>query len=292
VTDVPTRVIHVGDDLEVRVVTEATVVSQVVVGPGRRQFAVVSGDPAGDGGGHLSVAEFHSLDEPEVRRLELRGWQEPLIATWQGDVVTLPAPPEASTLLRSHDLRTGAWRDVEAPSAMGDVESARTIAPLPGAQGGDPATAIIGVETGDGQECVHLLRGSDLAVDPMMCSDDVGSLVARVGPGARYVVMGSALYERINADRPARVVDLRSMTPAPGVPDEVLAVGIRHLYWEDEHTLIGQATRVTPVHRGEALFRWDLETSSGQSLAWDLRKSPFAPFTIGSPDEPVVIPGS
>lgn len=293
VTEVPTRAIRVspssdGAGLDVAVVAEATVVSQVVVGPGGRQFAVVSGDPGPDGV-LRNVADFHALDDPGVRRLELRGWQEPRIATWEGDVVTLPSPLEASTPLRSYDLATGHWAEVGSWEGLGDARDVQVVAE-PGAQGGDPATALLSLATGDGTSCLHVLDGTEIRTGRLACAVGSGQLQATVSPGARYVVVGDTHYGRVNPDRPARLLDLPSFEAVDDVPEEVLAVGVRHLYWEDEDTLIGQATRVAPVHQAEALFRWDLPSASGQSLPWDPDQTPFAAFTDGSPDEPVAWP--
>ena len=83
---------------------------------------------------------------------------------------------------------------------------------------------------------------------------------------------------------------LNAITDVKGTPPEVLAVGVGHLYWENDHTLIGQATRVAPVHRSEALFRWDLTTSTGEAVEWNPADSPVAGYTPGTPDEPALQP--
>jgi hypothetical protein len=178
---------------------------------------------------------------------------------------------------------------VRAPAARGEVAGIRVLA-LPGAHGGDASRALVAVEQPEGRECLHVLAGASLLPDPLGCAEQTGSLYAKVSPDGRHAVVGDRRYGRVNPDRPARVVDLATLTDVEGIPAEVLAVGVLHLYWEDDRTLIGQATRVTPVHRSEALFRWDLALSKGEALPWDLAQSPIAPYTVGSPDEPVLLP--
>lgn len=282
------KVVHVGAERGSTLIAEAQAIWQVVAAPGGRRFAVVSADPGADGA-LLSELSIRSADGAEERRVELSGWEEPRIATWQGDVVTLPAPSWGSTPLRRLDLATGRWSDVRPPASFGEISAIRVLA-LPGADGGDASRAFVAVEQPDGKGCVHVLATEGLTPDSLACSEHVDGLSARMSPGGAYAVVGDYHYGRVNPDRPARVLDAASLTDVEGIPAEVLDVGARHLYWEDEHTLIGQATRVTPVHRSEALFRWDLDSSTGQALAWDLAQSPSRSYTVGGPDEPAVVP--
>jgi hypothetical protein len=64
-------------------------------------------------------------------------------------------------------------------------------------------------------------------------------------------------------------------------------VGAFFLIWEDDHTLIGRATRATPVHESATLFRWDLHTSTGESLGWDPTQGPM-PVQV-NPDVAVLL---
>lgn len=284
--ELPTRVLHVGDGGEVTVVARATVVWQAVAGPGGRQFVVVSGDPGADGV-LRNTATFHAVGSPDVRRLDLQGWQEPRIATWSGDVVSIPAPPGAETALRSYDLRRGSWQDVRAFANDAAGSSVRPLALL-GAEGGDTSRALVAVERPDGSGCIHVLAGSEVESKELLCADLAADLQARVSPGATYAILGRSPLGRVNVDRPARVINLVTGADAPGIPSELLDVGAPNLYWEKEHVLIGQANRVTPVHRSEALFRWDVDAGSGQSLEWDLAASPLPRFDPTSDDAPAV----
>ncbi len=283
------KVVHVGGSRGSSVIAEAQVVWQVVAAPDGRRFAVVSADPGADGA-LQSELSIRSADGAQERRVDLSEWEEPRIATWQGDVLTLPAPPGGSTPLRRLDLGTGRWSDVRAPASFGAISAIRVLA-LPGADGGDASSAFVAVEQPDGKGCVHVLATGGLRSDSLACSEHVDGLSAKMSPGGAYAIVGEYHYGRVNPDRPARVLDVATLTDVDGIPAEVLGVGVRHLYWEDSHTLIGQATRVTPIHRSEALFRWDLDSSTGQALAWDLAQSPGAPYTVGGSDEPAVAPG-
>lgn len=288
-TDVARRALHVSNELEITVVAQADDIRQVVAGPEGRRFAVVAG-VMGPGGVVRYEVSVHSLDGSAVRRVQLGDRTEPTIATWQGDVLTLAWPGGGEAGLGRYDLASGRWSDVPPPDAAGDVAAVRVVA-LPGDHGGDPSTALVAVERRDGTECLHLLEGAVVAPGSLGCAADVGDMAAEVAPGARYVLIGDARYGRVNTDHPARVLDVRTLRDLAGIPPEVLAVGVRHLYWEDDHTLIGLATRVSPVHGAEALFRWDLETASGESLPWDPAQSPFHSYTVGSPEEPAILPG-
>ncbi|MDV3222827.1 hypothetical protein [Intrasporangium sp.] len=283
------RVFHVSEEHGSRLVVGAEAVWQIVAAPGGRRFAVVSADPGADGS-LVSRLSIHSTDGTEERRVQLPQWEEPRIATWQGDVITLPAPSGGVTPLRRLDLGTGRWSDVRAPASFGEISAIRVLA-LPGAMGGDPSRALVAVEEPDGKECLHVLGAAGLIPDSLGCAEQTGSLHATVSPDGRHAIVGDGHYDRVNPDRPARVVDLATLADVEGIPAEVLAVGVRHLYWENDHTLIGQATRVSPVHRSEALFRWDITSSRGEALDWDLAQSPFPPITVGAPDEPAVQPG-
>jgi hypothetical protein len=284
-----TRVLRVGTDLEMTVVAEAEDVRQVVAAPEGQGFAVVTGsaNPDADVTGTVT---FFFADGRQERRLELPGWREPLIATWDGDVVTFPVPGGLPTPLRAYDLRTGSWSDIPLPHALADVTDVRVLA-LPGARGGDTARAIIAVERSSGAGCAHLIAGSDIAPKAILCgASKSSSLIATVSPDGALAVIGDRYYERFNVDRPTRLIDLGSMTDVAGVPPEVLAVGVGNLYWENAHALIGGANRVAPVHRSEALFRWDLSTSAGEALEWRMADSPLPRYTPGTPDEPAVWP--
>ncbi|WP_353508463.1 hypothetical protein [Intrasporangium sp.] len=284
-----TRVLHVGTNLGVTVVAEADEVRQVVAGPGGRGFAVVTVSASRDEIMPGTVT-FFSAEGRQQRHLELPGWQEPLIATWHGDVVTFPAPGGSPTRLRSYDLRTGQMSDVRLASSQADVTDVRVLT-IPGAWGGDPAAALVAVERSTGVECAHLIEGADIAPQPILCGpSDASWLIAKVSPDGTKAIIGDRYYERFNMDRPTRLIDLGTMTDVAGVPPEVLAVGVGHLYWENEHVLIGGANRVAPVHRSEALFRWNLSTSTGEALEWRLADSPVAGYTPGTPDEPAVWP--
>jgi len=279
----------VGTDLETSVVAEGEDIRQVVAAPGRRGFAVVTGSASPDEVARGAVT-FFSADGREERHVELPGWQEPLIATWVGDAVTFPAPGGLPTPLRSYELRTGSWSDIPLSPAMADVTDVRVLA-LPGARGGDTGRAIVAVERSSGTWCAHLMEGYDIAPEAILCAESgSASLLASVSPDGARAVIGDRYYERFNVDRPTRLIDLGTLTDVPGVPPEVLAVGVGHLYWENEHALIGGANRVSPVHRSEALFRWDLRTSTGEALEWRLADSPVPTYTPGTPDEPAVWP--
>jgi len=278
----PTRVLHVADDGTVTEVARATHVWQAVVGPDRRQFVVVSSGPGRDGAVR-NEATFYSLGRSEVRRVDL-GWQAQA-ATWSGDMVTFVSPPEASTALRSYDLGSGSWRDVPAAVNGAAVSAVRALA-LPGADGVDPSRALVAVERPAGGGCIHVLAGSVIEAKELLCADDADELRARVSPQGRYAILGMSWSGRVNVNRPARVVDLITGTDAPGIPEELLEVGAPYLYWENAQVLIGQANRVSPVHRSEALFRWDIEARSGQSLEWDPAQAPlgsYSPKTDGAP---------
>ncbi len=281
-----TRVLHVDQDLNVTVVAEGEDIRQVVAAPGGGGFAVVT----------VSVSKeevlpgtvtFFSSDGGQGRRLELPGWHEPLIATWDGDVVTFPTQGGHPTPLRSYDLRTGRWSDIPLAPSLADVMDIRVLA-LPGARGGDPARAIVAVARSSGATCAHLLEGAEIVPEAILCGASASSwLWATVSPDGARAVIGDRSYERFNVDRPTRVINLGTMTDVPGVPQEVLAVGVGHLYWENEHALIGGANRVTPVHRSETLFRWDLTTSVGEALEWRAEDSPIPRY---AGDEPAVWP--
>ncbi|HET6665814.1 MAG TPA: hypothetical protein VFG98_00890 [Intrasporangium sp.] len=284
-----TRVLHVRTDLQVTVVAEAEDVRQVVAAPGGRGFAVVTGsaDPDEDVTGTVT---FFSAADRQERHLELPGWREPLIATWDGDVVTFPAPGGLPTPLRSYDLGTGRWSDVPLPPYLADVTDVRVLA-LPGAWGGDPAIALVEVDRSGGATCAHLIEGADIAPRQILCGGSgSSSLMATVSPDGARAIIGDRYYERFNVDRPTRLIDLSTMADVAGVPPEVLAVGVGHLYWENEHALIGQATRVAPVHRSEEHFRWDLATSTGEALEWRFADGPLLRFTPGAADEPAIWP--
>ena len=108
--------------------------------------------------------------------------------------------------------------------------------------------------------------------------------MARVSPDGARAIVGDRHYERFNVNRPTRLIDLDTTTDVNGIPPEVLAVGVGHLYWENNHTLIGQATRVAPVHRSEALFRWDIATSTGEAVEWNPPDGPAWGYTVGTPE--------
>ena len=284
-----TRVLHVRTDLKTSVVAEGEDIRQVVAAPGGRGFAVVTGSASPDEIARGTVS-FFSADGRQERHVELPGWQEPLIATWDGDVVTFPTQGGVPTPLRSYDLRTGRWSDIPLAPSLADVMDIRVLA-LPGARGGDPARAIVAVARSSGATCAHLIEGADIAPQEIVCGESgPSSLVATVSPNGARAVIGDRYYERFNVDRPTRLIDLGTLTDLPGVPPEVLAVGVGHLYWENEHALIGGANRVAPVHRSEALFRWDLTTSAGEALEWRAADSPVPVHTPGTPDEPAVWP--
>lgn len=259
-------VLHVGDDLSVRTVTEADVVGSILPSPDGRGLAVVTGHRDGDtveyDGRRFFLASGDTVD------VSFPNPEAAAVATWDGDRVSFVGRDGLGTSeVDVYDLSTRTWTGEPLPgSAMRDTTV--TLAAAAGAQVAPPSHALV-VLHGLEESCLHRMAGSSVLAEPLVCGSSDRELMARVSPGGRYAVVGQGWNGRVNTGPAARVIELTTGTDVPGVPRQLLDVGAQFLIWEDDHTLVGQATRATPVHDAATQFRWDLTTSSGESLGYD-----------------------
>ncbi len=270
-----TMVLEVSDDLSVRMVTEADVVASILPSPDGRGLAVVTGHRNGD------TVEYDTalfiLGSGDTMDVPLPDQDAAAIGTWDGDQVTFlgSSGGPASSRVHVYDLAQRSWR-VEDTAAVLEGDANLSLVATPVAQGGSAGLAFVAVDRPDSAPCLHLMRGSRVEPEALACSEGANrSLVARVSPGGRFTVVGDGWNGRVNTGAPASIIDLTDGRELAKVPGQLRAVGAQFLIWEDEHTLVGQATRATPVHDAATLFRWDLSTSSGQSLEWDPAAGPM-----------------
>jgi hypothetical protein len=281
---VGSTVVHVGDDLTVRTVTEADAVGSILPSPDGRGLAVVTGRRGADtvdyDGRRFFLASGETVDvgfpNPEAAA----------IATWDGDRVSfVGSDGSGASEVHVYDLGKRTWTGAPLPgSSMRDTTV--TLAASGGALGAATNFAVV-VLHGLEQSCLHRMTGSSVLAEPLVCGSNDRELLARVSPGGRYAVVGQGWNGRVNTGPAARIIDLTTGLDVAGVPPQLLNVGATFLIWEDGHTLIGQATRATPVHDAATQFRWDLATASGQSLGWDPTQGPMA-VTV-NPDVAVLL---
>lgn len=277
-------VLHVSDDLTVRTVTEADAVASILPSPDGRGLAVVTGRRSGDAieydGRRFFLASGETVDVPFPNP------EAASIATWDGDLVTFVGRDGSGTsTVHVYDLSRRRWTAVPLPGASAR-DTTVALAAAPAAHGAPTNLALV-VLHGLDESCLHRMTKSSVLAEPLVCGSSELGLVARVSPGGRYAVVGQGWNGRVNTGPAARVIDLATGRDVAGIPRQLLDVGANFLIWEDDHTLIGQATRATPVHDAATQFRWDLATSSGQSLGWDPTQGPM-PVTV-SPEAAVLL---
>jgi hypothetical protein len=277
IDELGSTVVHVGEDLTVRTLVEADVVGSIFPSPDGRRVAVVTGTRSGDGRVAYDTARFVTLDSRETVQVALPDPEASAVATWNGDRVVFMGDARGMGDSRIHvyDLAERRWWVQNVPR----LDGASTVALLaaPAAQGGSSSKSLV-VLHGDTQACIHLMDGSEIGEEQLACDRADAELSARVSPDGRYAVVGGGFFGRVNPGPPARIIDLATGRDVAGVPAQLLDVGAFHLIWENDHALIGQAARATPVHDSATLFRWDLHTSSGESLAWDPGAGPVPHF--------------
>jgi hypothetical protein len=264
--------LHVGADLTVRTVLRADVVVSVLPSPDGRRAAVVTGTRNPDGQVEPDTAHFLTLGSAESVQVALPDPEASTAATWDGDRVVFLGDVRRRWGSRIHvyDLAEGRWWVEHVPRLDG-ADSVSLLA-APGAQGGSTSRSLV-VLLGDAQACVHLMDGSTIGEEQLACAptgtDLYTEVFARVSPAGRFAVVGQGWNGRVNTGPPARVIDLATGRDVVGIPRQALDVGAFFLMWENDHALVGQATRATPVHDSATHFRWDLTTPSGESLGWD-----------------------
>ena len=277
-------VLHLGDDLAVRIVTEAEVVGSMLPAPDGRGFAVVTGLRRAD------TVEYHGrrfvLASGDTVDVQFPNPEPAAVATWAGNRVSfVGADGPGASGVQVYDLAKKAWTEESLPgSSMRDTTV--TLAAAAGANGGSTDLAVVALRSLD-ESCLHRMTGSSVGTEPLLCGPNDRNLLARMSPDGRYAIVGEGWNGRVNTGGPARVIDLRTGADVPDVPHQLLDVGAFFLSWEDDHTLVGQATRAKPVHDAATLFRWDLATSRGESLGFDPAGGPLPVVT--NPDEDVLL---
>lgn len=270
-SELGSSVLEVRADLTVRTLVEADVVASILPSPGGRGLGMVTGRV--DSGTVQHERALFVLDSGDTVDVALPDPGAAAIASWVGDRVVFMGDARRMWGSRIHvyDLAERRWWVEHVPR----IDGASTVGLLaaPAAQGGSLSRSIVMLH-GDAQSCAHLMDGSDIDEEQLACAPSDVGLTVRVSPGGKYAVVGQGWHGRVNTGAPARVIDVATGADVPGVPRQLLDVGAQYLIWEDDHTLVGQATRATPVHDAATLFRWDLATRSGESLPWDPIQGP------------------
>lgn len=270
-------VLHVGEDLTVHTVVAADVVASILPSPDGRRAGVVTGAVSGQGEVEYDAARFVTLASGETVEVALPDSDAGAIATWEGaEVAFVGRQGVPSSRIHVYDLAERRW-SVEDPPRVGGHSAPVSLLAAPAAQGASTGQSFVVLQGVDSRSCVHLMDGSSIGPELVCVPGDREGHV-RVSPGGRYAVVGGGFPGRVNPGPPARIIDLATGRDVAGVPAQLLDVGAYYLIWENDHALIGQATRATPVHDSATLFRWDLHTSSGESLAWDAGAGPMPHF--------------
>ncbi len=278
--------IHVRDDLTVRTLVEADVVTGLLPSSDGQRAAVVTGTRSGEDQVEHDTVRFLRLDTTESLHVALGEPEASMPATWVGDRVTFVGQllHLGSPRLAVYDVAERRWLSQQPPVLDGRASQIGLLAAA-AAQGGSTSQALVAL-LGEERACAHVLDGSAVADQPLFCAPSDVELRVRVSPGGRYAVVGQARGGRLNVGEPARIIDLSTGRDVPGVPQELLDVGAFFLMWEDDQTLIGQATRATPVHDAAAQFRWDLVTRTGESLEFDPEQGPMP---RSGPESPLLL---
>jgi hypothetical protein len=265
----------VRSDLTVRSLLEAEVVASIFPSPDGQRVGVVTGTVSGHGEIAFDAAHFVTLASGDAVDAALPDAHAAAIATWDGDRVTFVGRVGGLPSSRVHvyDLAQRRWTTEDLRVEGGG--SVNLLA-APAAEGGRTSQSFVVVQEADADACVHVMNGAAISPEALVCAPNAFGVLADVSPGARYVVVGQGFTGRVNAGPPARVIEIASGRDAAGVPQQVLDVGAFYLVWENEAALVGRATRATPVHDSATIFRWDLDTSTGESLGWDPTQGPMA----------------